>query len=97
MQIDLHNQLLTWRHKIAAKKLLPWTKRVGMQLTGRLMRSPRLFALAGWCGRQALRMLPRFVVYHRFNPWDRQRELPAPPKQSFRTMYKDRAQSSDQV
>ena len=97
VQIDLHNQLLTWRHKLAAKKLIPWTKRVGMQLTGRLMRSPRLFALAGWCGRQALRVLPRALVYNRLNIWGRQRELPAPPKQSFREMYKDREQPVSQA
>lgn len=90
VKIDIHHQLLTWRREIAVAGHLPWTKRTGMALMSQLMRRPWLFRLAGSLGRFALRYSPRFLVYNRLNPWGKQRDLPPPPKQTFRQLYKQR-------
>jgi L-lactate dehydrogenase complex protein LldF len=39
-------------------------------------------------GRLALRLAPRWLIYNRFNLWGRQRELPVPPRESFRQWYR---------
>jgi L-lactate dehydrogenase complex protein LldF len=87
VKIDLHMQLLTWRKEIAARGLLPWTKRLGMKLASKVLGSAGWYALAGRCGRLLLRTLPRRLIYNRFNPWGRQRELPPPPRRSFREEF----------
>jgi L-lactate dehydrogenase complex protein LldF len=42
----------------------------------------------GRAARWNLRLLPRWLIYNRFNPWGLQRELPAPPTKSFREQYR---------
>jgi L-lactate dehydrogenase complex protein LldF len=90
VKIDIHMQLLSWRREIAARKLLPWTKRFAMRAARVLFTRPGLYALAGKIGRGSLRILPRWLVYNRLNPWGNQRELPEAPPQSFREMYRNR-------
>jgi len=90
VKINIHEQLLIWRRELAQQKLLPFTKRIAMTLTSALFQRPRLYAFAGKMGRMALRVLPRFMVYNRLNPWGRQRELPPAPPQSFRELYQIR-------
>ena len=90
VKIDLHHQLLTWRKEIAVRGLVPWSKRIALGTASFVMRRPKLFIFAGSVGRKVLSWLPRFLVYNRLNPWGRQRELPVPPKQSFRDMYRQR-------
>jgi L-lactate dehydrogenase complex protein LldF len=94
VKIDLHLQLYAWRHELVTKGLLSRTKRWTMKLAAKVLGSPRLYALAGRLGRFALRWLPRFVVYNRFNTWGRQRDLPPAPKKSFRQMYREREQKA---
>jgi L-lactate dehydrogenase complex protein LldF len=89
VKIDLHHQLLAWRKHIVARKLMKGSKRRLMWLAGAVLRRPRVYSLAGRIARTALRVSPRWLVYNRFNPWGRQRELPVPPKQSFRDWYRD--------
>jgi L-lactate dehydrogenase complex protein LldF len=90
VKINIHEQLLIWRRELAQQKLLPFTKRVAMSLTSAVFQRPWLYQWAGRLGRTALRLLPRFVVYNRLNPWGRQRELPPAPAQSFRERFKNR-------
>jgi L-lactate dehydrogenase complex protein LldF len=90
VKINLHEQLYTWRNKLAERGYLARTKRWSMKLGGWLLNSPRLFALAGWIARWSLRLLPRVMVYHRLNAWGRQRDLPPPPKRSFRAQWRTR-------
>ena len=90
VKINIHEQLLIWRRELAQQKLLPFTKRVAMSLTSAVFQRPWLYQWAGKMGRTALRLLPRFVVYNRLNPWGRQRELPPAPAQSFRERFKNR-------
>jgi L-lactate dehydrogenase complex protein LldF len=84
VKIDLHHQLLAWRKHIVARKLMKSSKRRLMRLAGAVLGRPRVYAIAGRLARASLRIAPRWLVYNRFNRWGRQRELPSPPKQSFR-------------
>jgi L-lactate dehydrogenase complex protein LldF len=88
VKIDLHEQLLARRREIVERGLLPGSKRLGMKLVGAVLASPTLYRLAGWVARFALRRLPRSLLYSRWNAWGRQRELPAPPAESFRVAYR---------
>lgn len=90
VKINLHEQLLTWRRDLATAGHLAWSKRTAMKLASFVMRRPWLFATAGKLGRTLLRWLPRFMVYNRWNPWGKQRELPEPPKTSFRAQFRRR-------
>ncbi|MFO0917846.1 MAG: lactate utilization protein B [Planctomycetaceae bacterium] len=93
VKIDLHTQLLTWRKEIRVRGLLPWQKRFGMNLAGKVLGNPLLYRWAGWLARKTLPLLPRFLVYNPFNGWGRQRDLPPMPARSFREMYAERSQS----
>jgi L-lactate dehydrogenase complex protein LldF len=90
VKINLHLQLYTWRNKLVLKKLLPRSKRWGMAVMSRVLKSPRLLNFLGGMGRFWLPKMPRFLVYNRLNPWGWQRELPKQPKKSFREMYAER-------
>jgi L-lactate dehydrogenase complex protein LldF len=59
-----------------------------MRMASFVLRRPRLYAAAGRMARFTLRLAPRWLVYNRLNPWGRQRELPQPPKESFRQWYR---------
>lgn len=93
VKIDLHHQLLTWRGEIAARGLLPRSKRWMMKGVSFVFRRPRLYRLLGNIARRVVPWLPRFLIYNRWNDWGRQRELPEFPKQSFRQMYRHRSKS----
>jgi L-lactate dehydrogenase complex protein LldF len=90
VKINLHEQLYVWRNKIAVKHLLPAGKRWSMKLAAAVLSRGWLYRLSGKMARFALRRLPRFVIYNRFNPWGKQRELPAAPRLSFREEYRRR-------
>jgi L-lactate dehydrogenase complex protein LldF len=87
VKIPLHHQLFAWRQELVGKKLLPWSKRWSMKGASWLFRHPRLFSLAGRVARTSLRRLPHWATHNRFNTWTHARELPAPPRESFRQWY----------
>ncbi len=91
VKINLHEQLLTWRRDLAAAGHLSWTKRAAMKLASQVFRRPRLYAFCGKMARTMLRCLPRFLIYGPWNPWGKQRELPAAPQRSFRAEFRRRA------
>jgi L-lactate dehydrogenase complex protein LldF len=88
VKINLHEQLLTLRRDIASAGHLSWSKTFGMKLGAYLFRRPALYSLAGNLGRFALRWFPRALIYGPWNPWGKQRDLPPPPKRSFRDEYR---------
>jgi L-lactate dehydrogenase complex protein LldF len=47
---------------------------------------PGLYRFGGKMLRWVLKTMP-FMINNRLNPWYKQREMPAPPKQSFRDWY----------
>ena len=90
VHINLHEQLLTWRRDIAAAGYLSWSKRFGMKMTAGIFRRPWLYSFLGRLARFGLRWSPRFLVYGPWNPWGKQRDLPPPPKKSFRQEFRKR-------
>ncbi|MBS0211538.1 MAG: lactate utilization protein [Planctomycetes bacterium] len=90
VKINLHEQLLILRSVIAGRKLLSGSKRLAMRLTSFVFQRPRLYAFLGGVGRRVMSIMPRWLVYNRFNPWGRQREMPPTPRQSFRELYRQR-------
>lgn len=91
VKIDLHLQLYTWRNKIALKGLLPKSKQLMMVAAKTVLSNLWLYKLAGKWGRFALRITPKFLVNNPLlNMWGKQRDLPEPPKKSFRELWKKR-------
>jgi len=86
VKIDIHDQLYKWRQVLAAEGHVEASKKQGMKLMASVLSSPKLFRLAGKTGRGVMRLAP-FAVSNPLNPWYREREMPAPPKESFREWY----------
>lgn len=87
VKIDIHQQLYKWRQVIAKEGKLPLSKRLSMKAMGFLLSHPKIYRWAGNIGRKMLSIMPRFMVYNNLNAWGKERELPTPPKQSFRDWY----------
>ncbi len=87
VRIDLHHQLLAWRRELAAAGLIPLAKRVALAAGAWVLRSPGRYERFGRWARLALRLAPRLAA--RFSGgWGRQRDLPPPPAESFRELYR---------
>jgi len=93
VKIDIHAQLYAWRQVVTEAGLAPQSKRRLMRWAGHLFARPKRYRLAGWLMRTALRLLPHALV-HRLTAWGRQRDLPEPPKESFRSWYVKHQKSS---
>ncbi len=89
VQIDLHHQLFAMREMLDGKQLIGTSKKLSMKFASTLLSHPWMVNLAGKVARTALRWLPRFLIYNPLNAWGRQRELPEPPRKSFRQMFAD--------
>ena len=87
VKINIHEQIYAWRRVIAERNHLPLVKREILRMAGKVMASPRLFRAAVSAAGLAIGGLPRFAIYNFLNPWGRQRELPKPPRQTFRSWY----------
>lgn len=87
VKIDLHHQLFSMREMLDGKQLIGTSKKLSMKFASVLLSHPWMVNLAGKVARTALRWLPRFLIYNPLNAWGRQRELPEPPKKSFRQMF----------
>jgi L-lactate dehydrogenase complex protein LldF len=96
VKIDLHHQLLAMRGFLDRKKLLAMSKKLSMKFLSGLLSSTWMYTQGGRAARTALRWLPRFAVYNPLNGWGRQRDLPDPPKASFRDQYAARQSGSEE-
>lgn len=94
VKIDLHHQLLAMRGFLDRKKLLGMSKKLSMKFVSGLLSRKWLYTSAGRAARTALRWMPRFAVYNPLNGWGRQRELPEPPKKSFREQYAEHTKTN---
>lgn len=86
VKIDIHQQLWKWRQVIAEEGYVATSKKVGMKGMAFVLSRPALYRFAGKAGRWVMRIFP-FVVNNKLNPWYKQRNMPASPKQSFRDWY----------
>jgi L-lactate dehydrogenase complex protein LldF len=90
VKIDLHQQLFVMRRHLAVRRLVAPIKRIGATAAAFVLKRPRLYRAVGGAARTFLRIAPRWLIYHCWNPWGRQRELPVPPRESFRQRFRQR-------
>ena len=87
VKIDIHNQLYKWRQVLAAEGYVPAAKKQSMKLMANVLANPTIYRVAGKSGRFMMRLLPGLANNKAMNPWAKQRDMPAPPKESFRDWY----------
>jgi L-lactate dehydrogenase complex protein LldF len=87
VKIDISDQIYKWRRVIAEKKMLGFTKQVGMSALGKVMANPPLYRAGETAAETALPYTPRFLLYNSLNPWGRHREMPGAPGYTFRDWY----------
>ena len=95
VKIDIHNQLYLWRQKVVQNGYVSAGKKRWMYAVGQVFGNPELFRVSGRLMRTALRRMPRWLTYLPFNVWGRSREVPKPPRQSFRDWYIKNKQSDE--
>ncbi|MGI9457899.1 MAG: lactate utilization protein B [Aeoliella sp.] len=95
VKIPLHHQLLAMRGVLAKRKLVAARKRWSMKIAAAVLKRTWLYNLLGGFARTALRWLPRFAIYNSLNAWGKQRDLPAPPANTFRQLYRARRDNSE--
>lgn len=87
VKIDIHAQLYKWRQVLGEGGHLPTSKKVGMQGLATVMAKPGLFRFAGKVGRGLMKPFSFVINQPSINPWVKEREMPEPPKESFRDWY----------
>lgn len=92
VKIDIHQQLWKWRQIIVAKGHVDSFKKISMWGMNFVLSHPSIYRLSGNVGRWVMKNMP-FVVNNRLNPWFKQREMPAVPKESFGDWYKKNRKS----
>ena len=89
VKIDIHNQLWKWRQVLMKEGLAPTSKEFAMKGMAWVLSHPTIFRIAGATGRWVMRTFPWILNNKKLNPWYKQRNMPAPPKHSFRDWYID--------
>jgi L-lactate dehydrogenase complex protein LldF len=92
VKIDIHTQLYEWRQVLTQEGYSTASKTAAMKMMASTLSSPGIFSFAGRSGRWFMRTMP-WLLNHKWNPWFKQREMPAPPKESFREWYKKNRKS----
>ncbi|MNG07143.1 Lactate utilization protein B [compost metagenome] len=62
------------------------SKKISMEGMSFVLSNPKVYRLAGKMGRWVMNLFP-FMVNNKLNVWFKQREMPEPPKESFRDWY----------
>ena len=88
VQVDLHQQLYLKRQDVVDAGYLSPVKHNALKMATWLMCRPKLMDFAGLMARKMVPLMPRFLVYSKFNLWGKSRELPSFPKNSFKELYK---------
>ena len=86
VKINIHEQLWKWRQVIVAEGYADSTKTIGMKTMAYLFSKPSVYRFAGKMGRKLMKIVPA-LTNNKLNPWYKQREMPEPPKESFRDWY----------
>ncbi len=86
VKIDIHDQLYKWRQEIVKQGYGTTSKTVAMKGVAFVLGSPVLYRFAGKMARWVMRVAPGLAA-NKMNPWYKQREMPAPPKDSFGEWY----------
>jgi L-lactate dehydrogenase complex protein LldF len=96
VKIPLHHQLLAMRGELNRLGALPFKKTFPMRVASAIFRRPWLYRVVGGVARWSLRWLPRPLIYNPLNTWGRHRDLPTPPRESFRAAYRRRQREESQ-
>jgi len=86
VKINIHEQLWSWRQKLMDEGYGGFAKKASMKVMAGVLGSPAVYKISGKLGRTAMRLMP-FAVNNNLNPWYKGREMPEPPKESFREWY----------
>ncbi|MFT3827226.1 MAG: lactate utilization protein B [Chitinophagaceae bacterium] len=92
VKIDIHNQLYQWRQVLTQDGYSPASKTVAMKAMTTTLSKPGFYRFAGKMGRWVMRTMP-WLVNNKLNPWYKQRDMPAPPKESFGEWYRKNRKS----
>ena len=87
VKIDIHVQLWKWRQVLTQEGYAPTGKKVAMRGMAFVLAHPSVYRMAGRMGRWVMRAFPFILNNKKLNPWYKQRDMPAAPKQSFRDWY----------
>jgi len=88
VRIDLHDQLYTERQAAIATTAYRGKQR-SLKFMAWIMQRPKRYRTLMKIVRILLTILPRSLVYNRFNTWGKEREVPIPAKKPFREMYRE--------
>lgn len=87
VKINIHEQIYAWRRELVKRHEIPFVKKAAMKAAGELLSRPAAYRAAVAGAGFALAHLPRFALYNGLNAWGRAREMPHPPKQTFRSWF----------
>jgi L-lactate dehydrogenase complex protein LldF len=87
VKINIHEQLWSWRQVLMKEGYGGFAKKSAMKTMATVLGNSTIYKLSGSWGRKFMSWLPG-LVNNKLNPWYKQREMPAPPKQSFHDWYK---------
>lgn len=96
VKINIHEQIFAWRRVMAEEHQLPLVKESMMKVLGQVLSHPRLYRAAVSTADQMLSIFPHFIVANPFNTWTRGREMPAAPRQSFHSWWKQNRGSTEE-
>jgi L-lactate dehydrogenase complex protein LldF len=92
VKINLHHHLLHNRRNTAAAGDTKWTERMMFRAWRAAMLHPRVYALGGWLGRKALRVIYGLglegSIIDPMRTWNRRRSPVPLPKESFRSRWR---------
>lgn len=86
VKIDIHGQLLKWREVIVDEGEVDAKKSIPMKVGSWVLSRPGLYRFSGKWGRKMLSWFPG-LARKLVKDWTKGRELPEPPKESFRDWY----------
>ena len=92
VKIDIHVQLFKWRQVLMKEGFGPVQKNAIMKVMAFVLGNPRFYRFAGSSARWVMRNMPFLINNKLWNAWYKQRDLPAPPKESFRDWYVKKSQ-----
>lgn len=86
VKIDIHDQIWRWRQVVGDSGQTGLLKRLGIRWMNAVLSRPGRYRFFGKMARSVLRYAP-FFLKNRWNPWFKNREMPAAPEESFRDWY----------
>ncbi len=87
VKINIHEQLYRWRQNIGQQGLIPKLKMRVIKKAAMVLSDSKSFEFYSKMARMIMNWTPRFLLYNKLNVWGKHRDLPKPPKESFRKWY----------